>query len=50
MKRPGIHRESWRRLLDGATKEDRRLRASIWWSLAIAAVIALGALVSALPF
>lgn len=39
MKRPNIHREAWRRLRTGATKEDRRLRTSIAWSAAIAAAI-----------
>jgi hypothetical protein len=34
-----VHRDAWRRLVTGATKEDRRLRASMAWSAALAAVI-----------
>jgi hypothetical protein len=40
-----IHRDVFRRLVTGATKEDRRLRASIAWSAAIAAGILLWRLV-----
>lgn len=39
MLRADVHRDAWRRLKTGATKEDRRLRAAIWWSLAIAVAI-----------
>jgi hypothetical protein len=36
-----IHRDALRRLVTGATKEDRRLRVSIAWSAALVALILL---------